>query len=263
MSRSLSKAEVETVDIFSPQIKRTLADRQATKPVISPHAQRKYEVMFLNENGGFHEFSTIARAHPAFEDAFSALGHAAIVQTEHGYKSVEDVLPGDKIRLADGSFDTLIWRGRITLNSARETTNSADISMTRITSDALGYTRPSQDLVLGPSARILHRSGGIRRVTGCDAAFIPASDFVDGDTILSLRPTGPVSVFQFGFGNHRSLNVNGIEVETLHPGTAFNLGLRGDALREYLSLFPHKRSFEEFGMMDHPRLRLRDLDLLG
>ena len=152
---------------------------------------------------------------------------------------------------------------RITLSP-----NAADplikkAKLTRITGDALGYSRPTQDLVLGPSARILHRSSGIRKVTGVDAAFIPATDFVDGNNVLSLEPTTPVSVYQFGFAAQRSLSVNGIEVETLHPGSAFNLGLRGDALREYLSLFPHKRSFEEFGLMNHPRLRMRDLDLLG
>ena len=263
MDTTLSKAAAEPIDIFSPQIKRTLAARQAPKPVVSQHAQRKYEVMFLNAEGRFQEFATVARAHPAFEEAFAALGHAAIVQTENGFTSVEDVLPGDKVRLADGSYETLLWRGRITLNPNREVANGPDISMTRITADSMGFNRPSQDLVLGPSARILHRAGGIRRVTGCDAAFIPATDFVDGNTVLSLRPSAPVSVFQFGFSAQRTLSVNGIEVETLHPGTAFNLGLRGDALREYLSLFPHKRSFEDFGMMDHPRLRLRDLDLLG
>lgn len=263
MDTSLSKAPSEPIDIFNPQIRRTLAARQAAKAPANQHAQRKYEVMFLDAGGQCHEFATIARAHPAFEEAFSALGHAAIVQTQNGFMSVEDVLPGDQVRLSDGSYDTLLWRGRITLNPKREIANGPDICMTRITSEALGLNRPSQDLVLGPSARLLYRAGGIRRVTGCEAAFIPASDFIDGNTILSLRPSGPVSVFQFGFAAQRTLSVSGIDVETLHPGTAFNLGLRGEALREYLSLFPHKRSFEDFGMMDHPRLRLRDLELIG
>lgn len=263
MDPSLSRSRPEPIDIFSQQIRRKPGVRQPVRPTTGQFAQRKYEIMFLDAGGQFKEFTTIARAHAAFEEAFAALGHSAIVQTRNGLMSVEDIIPGDEIRLADGSYEILQWRGRITLAPPEENTNHPNTMFTRITADAMGYSRPSQDLVLGPSARLLHRASGIRKVTGCEAAFIPASDFVDGNNVLSLRPTTPMSVFQFGFAAQRSLPVNGLEVETLHPGTAFNLGLRGDAMREYLSLFPHKQSFEEFGLMDHPRLRMRDLDLLG
>lgn len=252
-----------SVDIFSQQIKRTPAQRQHARQTDNQSAQHKYEIMYLDADQRFNEYTTIARAHPAFEEAFSALTHGAIVQTQTGYVSVEDVLPGDEIRLADGSFETLLWRGRIVVTPPEDGSETPATTLTRITADALGYNKPTQDLVLGPSARLLHRANCIRKVTGTDAAFIPASDFIDDNTVLALRPTGPVSVFQFGFAGQRVLRVNDVEVESLHPGTAFNLGLRGDAMREYLSLFPHKRSFEEFGLMDHPRLGMRDLDLLS
>ncbi|MFO8125348.1 Hint domain-containing protein [Yoonia sp.] len=263
MDQSLSTASAQPIDIFSQQIRQTPAQRQHAKTQVSDVAQRRYEVMYLDAHGCFNEFNTIARAHPAFEEAFAALGHNAIVQTQNGYISVEDVMPGDKVRLADGSYETLQWRGRITLGPSSNAANAKQPMMTRITGDALGFTRPSQDLVLGPAARLLHRANGIRKVAGTDAAFMPASDFVDDNNVLSLKPSTPVSVFQFGFAGQRCLLVNGLEVETLHPGSAFNLGLRGDALREYLSLFPHKRGFEDFGMMNYPRLRMRDLELLG
>ena len=141
--------------------------------------------------------------------------------------------------------------------------NAPTAELTRITSDALGYNRPSPDLVLGYGARILHRAASIRRVSGNDTAFIPAADFVDGNNLIALRPTTQVTLYQFGFHGQRSLEVNGVPVETLHPGTAFNLGLRGDSLRAFLALFPHKSSFEDFGLLHVPRLRLRDLDLMG
>ncbi|MFA8441547.1 Hint domain-containing protein [Yoonia sp.] len=263
MDQSQTTATIQPIDIFSPQIRQTPAQRQHARTQSVEVAQRKYEVMYLDSYGRFHEFNTIARAHPAFEEAFAALGHSAIVQTQNGYMCVEDVLPGDQVRLADGSFETLLWRGRITLGPSVNAANAKQPVMTRITGDAFGFSRPSQDLVLGPAARLLHRAEGIRRVSGSDAAFIPAADFVDGNNVLSLQTSAPVSVFQFGFAAQRSLTVNGLEIETLHPGSAFNLGLRGDALREYLSLFPHKRGFEDFGLMNYPRLRMRDLDLLG
>ncbi len=263
MDPSVTSVSNPPLDIFSQQIKQTPAQRQHAKTQSVDVAQRKFEVMYLDAQGRFNEFNTIARAHPAFEDAFAALGHNAIVQTQNGYMSVEDVMPGDQVRLAEGSYEKLLWRGRITLGPSIHAANAKQPMMTRITGDALGFNRPSQDLVLGPAARLLHRADGIRKVAGSDAAFIPASDFVDGNNVLTLQPSTPVSVFQFGFAGQRCLMVNGLEIETLHPGSAFNLGLRGDALREYLSLFPHKRGFEDFGLMKHPRLRMRDLELLG
>ena len=59
------------------------------------------------------------------------------------------------------------------------------------------------------------------------------------------------------------LYVNGVEIETLHPGPAHMLGLRHDMLSLLMSLFPHKTDFDDFGAMRHPRLRLRDLDLFA
>jgi hypothetical protein len=262
MDRSLSAAVSRSADIFSQQIRQVPTARTQPRPPSIQTAQRKYEIIYLTANGEISEITRLARPHPTFEDAFAVLTHSAIVQTANGHMSVEDILPGDELRLADGSFDTLLWRGRITLKADPDSDKPSPM-LTRITGDALGFNRPAPDLVLGPAARLLHRASGVRKLTGCDAAFVPAADFVDGDNVLSLQPTSPVSIYQLGFAKQRSLSVNGIEIETLHPGTAFTLGLRGEVLAEYLSLFPHKRSLEDFGLMGHPRLRLQDLQLLG
>lgn len=262
MDQSVSTAAHQPTDIFGePTGRRPIAPRSA-RPLGSLSGQHKYEVVYLTRNGQIAESTSFARALPAFEEAFAVLSHNAIVQTDSGLVTVEDVLPGDKVRMADGSFDTLLWRGHITLQSGGADAAARVPTLTRITADAYGYNRPTPDLVLGPAARLLHRASEIRKLTGCDTAFIPASDFVDGDNVLTLAITRPVTLYQLGFATQQRLSVNGLEIETLHPGTAFTLGLRGDALAEYLSLFPHKRSLEDFGLMDHPRLRLRDLELL-
>ncbi len=207
------------------------------------------------------EISIRAPALPAFEDAFGALGHGAILQTDNGPMAVEDLLPGDRIKVTDGDFDTLLWRGSMTLHPDEPDANSETSMLIRITVDALGLQRPSPDLVLGPTARLYHRANGIRALTGANAAFIPARDFIDGHAFIALRPAAPVRVYQLGFAGHQRLTVNGIDIESLHPGTAFSLGLRGDMLTQYLALFPHKASFDDFGSLRKPRLRLRDLEL--
>ena len=233
---------------------------QAATRVQSP--TRKYNVVYLSHDNQINEFSREAPALPSFEDAFGALGHGAILQTTAGPMAVEDVLPGDEIRLANGQHEKLLWRGSITLGPADPDDNGAHSSLTRLTADALGLNRPSPDLILGPTARLLHRSPGIRTLTGRGSAFLPVRDFVDGTNIIALRPATSVRVYQLGFARHQCLNVNGVEIESLHPGTAFALGLRGDALAQYLALFPHKIDLEDFGDIKSPRLRLRDLELL-
>ena len=80
MDHSFSTATAQPIDIFSQQIRQTPAQRQHARTQSVDVAQRKYEVMYIDAQGRFNEFNTIARAHSAFEDAFSALGQNAIVQ---------------------------------------------------------------------------------------------------------------------------------------------------------------------------------------
>lgn len=215
----------------------------------------------MNHAAEIEEMTRMAPALPAFEDAFGALGHGAILQTDSGPMAVEDLLPGDQVRLTNGTFERLLWRGSITIHPDDPQANVETSTLIRITADALGQQRPSPDLVLGPTARLYHKADGVRALTGARAAYIPARDFVDGNAFIALRPVAPVRVYQLGFAQHQRLSVNGIDIESLHPGTAFSLGLRGDLLAQFLSLFPHKRDLEDFGDLKNPRLRLRDLDL--
>ena len=177
---------------FSQAARQNPLDAYAPLPPELP--MRRYEIMYLDREGQLRDISRTARAHTVYEQAFCVLKQGALVTSENGIIAVEDVVPGDKLRLGDGSFETVEWRGSITVRPDRPADTSAQPTLTRFTADAMGYNRPSPDLVLGYGARILHRAAGIRRVSGSDAAFIPASDFVDGNNVLSLRPTTPVAV---------------------------------------------------------------------
>lgn len=231
-------------------------------PSVADVPVRKYHVMYLDQDDELRETHRMARALPAFEQAFNVVKEGALVSTEHGMVPIEDVIPGDRVRLEDGTLEPVQWRGSMVVHAGSDDAARPALAMTRFAADALGFNRPSPDLVLGQGARIKHRAAGIRRVSGSDEAFIPASDFVDDNDVLRLRPATSYKVYQLGLKGQRSLMVNGVAVESLHPGTAFDLGLRGATLRAYLGLFPHKRSFEDFGLLEVPRLRLRDLDLL-
>ncbi len=235
--------------------------RQDGRPQRSKPLMRKYEVAHLTPSQEIVDVTRLAPALPAFEDAFAAIGRGAIVQTSFGPCAVEDLLPGDKVLTESHGTQTLLWRGSMTIVPGAQNARPEMGTMTRVTADALGLGRPSPDLVLGPAARMIHRAPGVRTLTGSDAAFVPVRDFIDQSQIIELTPIAPVHCYQMGFAQHCRVNVNGIEIESLHPGAAHTLGLKGEMLSLFLSMFPHVESLQDFGSMLYPRIGLRDLDL--
>lgn len=222
---------------------------------------RKYEIAHLTPSEDVIDATRLAPALPPFEDAFAAIGRGAIVQTARGPSAVEDLWPGDEVMTASHGMQRLLWLGSMTIVPGSQNKRPEMGTMTRVTADALGLGRPAPDLVLGPAARLAHAAPGVRTLTGSDRAFVPVRDFIDGAQIVELTPVSPVQCYQLGFADHCRIAVNGIEIETLHPGVPHTLGLRGDMLSLLVSLFPHKETLAEFGAMLHPRIRLRDLDL--
>lgn len=222
---------------------------------------RKYEIAHLTDTNMIEETTRIAPALPAFEDCFAALGRGAILQTSTGPVAIEDLLPGDEIITSSSGPQKLLWKGTMTIVPGSQNTRPEMGTLTRVTTDAFGMGRPGPDLVLGPSARILHRAPGIKALTGSEVAFVPVRDFIDASQIVELTPATAVQIYQLGFAQQERIMVNGLELESLHPGAVHNLGLRSDMQQLLLTLFPHMFSLADFGMTLHPRIRLRDLDL--
>ena len=221
---------------------------------------RRYEVVHLTSNGDIDDFSRIAPAHASFEDSFGSLARGAILKTDRGMVAIEDILPGDQVKTVTNDFQTVQWRGSMTLVPGAPGQDVRMGKLIRVAADALGVGRPMPDLLLGPSARLFHRSPTLQRVTGHTAAFVPAVDFVDGVNIVEVQPQTSVQVFQLGFAAHERIVVNGVELDSHNPGARHELGLRGDMLELYMGLFPHVDRVEDFGMLMHPRLSLHDLD---
>ncbi|MEL6957798.1 MAG: Hint domain-containing protein [Pseudomonadota bacterium] len=221
---------------------------------------RKYEVAHLLPNGDLDIFSRLAPAHPAFEDSFASLARGTLIKTDRGTVAIEDILPGDRVKTVTEDFQTVEWRGGITLVPGAQNHDPAMGRLIRMSADALGIGRPMPDLLLGPSARLHHRSPTLERVTGHKAALVPASDMIDGVNIITVTPQTAVQVFQIGFAGHQRFAANGVEVDSQHPGARHMFGLRGDMLNLYMSLFPLKESLDDFGDLLHPRMSLQNLD---
>jgi len=135
-----------------------------------------------------------------------------------------------------------------------------DAKLTRITADAFGIGRPMPDLVLGPRARLLVRDARCRFATGIDSAYAPARSFTDGVTIIDVTPVAPVAVYHIVLERQGSIRAAGLEIESYHPGTRMADGFDPQVAQLFLSLFPHMRSFSEFGGMAHPRMSAQDVE---
>lgn len=228
-----------------------------------PPLMRRIEVVHLAspDSADIVEFRRVVPALPAFEEAFCAFGRGAIVQTDRGQVTVEDLLPGDSVRTADAGFQNLLWRGATIISPTAPRQDPVMSTLTRISADAMGIARPMPDLILGPRARLIHRAEGVRKLTGSEMAAIPARDFIDGDNVVRLTPPSAGPVYHLGFAGHHRIVANGMEIESYHPGPAHLFGLRGELLDVFLSCFPHADSIEAFGPPSMPRLNLNDLDL--
>ena len=231
------------------------------RPAKTPVLMRKVDVACMMPDGRIDEASRLVPALPAFEEAFAAFARGTLFSTDRGLQAVEDLWPGMRVKVANGSMQTLLWRGATMIVPAGQGQDPAMTRLTRIAADALGIARPMHDLIFGPLARMVHRGRGVRLATGEDAILVPASDLVDGDNIVEIRPASPVQVFHLGFADHERLLAHGVEVESQHPGPAHTFALRGDLLALWLSCFPHRTDLADFGPLTLPRYRLHDLDL--
>ncbi len=244
-----------TTPVSQDRIARKEGRLQRSQPLM-----RKYEVAHLTSRGEIEDFQKIAPAHPLFEEAFSAFARGLVFQTEQGPVAVEDLLPGHRIRTASGSYRTLRWKGSMMVvpGSVSETA-----TLLRVSTEAFGWQRPAFDVVLGPNARLFHKTAGIKAHLGYEGAFVPLRDFVDGNSVVEITPMQAVEVFHLGFAQHERLCAGGLEVESYHPGSLHKFPLRGEMLGSFMSLFPHLRDLGDFGMKCQPRLNLAELEMFS
>jgi hypothetical protein len=167
---------------------------------------RKVEIVHLTSphSTDIDDFTRIVPATGPFDDAFTAFARGTLLHTDRGQMSVEDLLPGDKVRTVDAGFQTLLWRGTTVLSALAQGQDPAMGQLTRIAADTLGIARPMPDLVLGPRARLVHRSNGVRVLTGQESALILARDFIDGVNVVSLTPPTTVPAYHLGFSRSSS-----------------------------------------------------------
>lgn len=237
---------------------RWTARRQTAVPQPTFPA-RRFEAMALLPDNSLAEVIKRAPAHPAFEGAFCALARGTIMATEDGPVAVEDLVPGVRIETRDAGYQPLLWIGTITLVPGQQPGQTPP-RLFRIPVDSFGPSRPMPDLMLAPHARLLHRNAKLREVVKDEAALTPITAFEDGQSVIRVAPASPVSTYHLAFRRHHILRANGIEIESFHPGADIGSKIGADALRLFMSFFPHLTSVADFGPLCAPRLSAEDFE---
>lgn len=225
---------------------------KATTPMTTAQmATRTYEVAALREDGSLFIGQSTAPAIALFEDAFSAMTHGSLVQTTIGPVAVEDLQPGDMVTTGTGEAAELIWIGTSTFSPADAGKRTP---LVRMMPDALGQSRPDRSITVGPGARILHTPPALRSLADGRPLLTPASQLVDGVNVIEITPPTATRLFHLCLTRHAIITVDGIEIETFHPGATEPRDI-SPALRDrFISLFPRIGNLSDFGPLAHPRV---------
>ena len=229
---------------------------------LSSKLTRRFEFEWF-ENGQIMSGSRVAPALPVFEQAFGAFSHGILVQTTDGPIAVEDLEPGMQVETADGTPETLLWKGSIMLVPGAPSLSDSPDRLYRVMSDAFGLGRPAQDQTFGPHARRLNRDPKVRASLGTDAALVPLSSCVDGMSAIEVTPVAATRVYHLACETHKTILAAGMEVETYHPGPDAALSLSEEMMRHFLQFFPYLNDIRDFGRLNAPRLSDDEIDLMG
>lgn len=217
-----------------------------------PLVMRKFQTLHQRSDGQIKRTDHIAPAIPVFEAAFSAFAHGSLVTTTRGQIAVEDLEPGMKVVTREHGSQPIQWIGAMRLVPEAAKRSAHDIRMNRIMADSYGFTRPERDLIVGPGARLLRKA----RSPEGDDMLVPVRTLSDGESVTDITPQRAVMVHHIALRKHATILVNGLEMESFHPGSGFERSMGQNMLSLFLSLFAHINRPEDFGRMSYERLPL-------
>ena len=231
-----------------------------TIAVSAVQERASYDLAWLDHDGLPQWQSRLLPVSPITESACAAIAHGGLIETDHGQKSIEDLNPGDNIRCADGTVLPLRWIGSRTYSAHLEP--AARPRLLRVTGGTFGRDAPNRDTVLARSATVLLENPACEQVIGQRAAFAPLAAFEDGLTISRLTPPGDLTLYNLAFDRQQAILVNGLAVETYHPGRNTMQFVNNGAQTTLSRLFPHICTATGFGPASIPGLSITEARML-
>lgn len=165
------------------------------------------------------------------------------ILTRNGYKNVEDLMIGEAIQTAEGTFETIKWVGRQTIDPAN-IQNPLKGNPILIKANALGENVPSKDLYVSPGHSIF-----------VEDLLIDAGALVNEVTILSTRPSAPFQYHHIELDKHVLLVAEGAAVESYLPQKENRDAF--DNAAEYDALYPDGRKIILWPL-NYPRISAKN-----
>lgn len=212
--------------------------RAAVAGDVSGAPRHRVRFSYLSQSGHVVEESHAIPWLPAYRGICATFARGTLVSAPDGPVAVEDLLPGDPVMTRDSGAQPLRWIGCTTLR-LRGAGEGADTGgALRIPGESLGPGRPSPDLILHESARILMPQETFAERRGPEGVLVALSSLVDDVSVIRLRPVSPLEFFNIAFDRHQIICANGICTESFHPGRLLRDG-RSDTRQLLDRLFPY------------------------
>ncbi len=210
---------------------------------------RRYEIEWMDAEQTVQNKTIVAPAMPIFEQAFGAFAQGTLIQTDRGYVAIEDLHPGAMIATADGGLQPLQWLGSMTLFPQQLELGLPSCRLYRVTDGGYGHDRDAPDLMMGPAARVLP---GVLAIDST-STLVDVPQLSDGSSVICINVVSPVRVFHLGLASHRLIRANGVLAESYHPGETTHMQMSSELYEHFLALFPHVKSLDDFGPLNHKR----------
>ena len=162
-------------------------------------------------NGNGDAISTPITNVPCFTDG-------AMVETPNGPVAIEDLRAGDLVMTVDHGPQPILWAGK-KRPSALEFSFFPQLAPVTIKRGAFGPNLPKADLTVSSLHRVLIRSDQTQYLFGEDEMLANAASLVNGTSIVFTSGRPQVTYRHLLLENHELLIVNGLETESLFPGT--------------------------------------------
>jgi len=142
-----------------------------------------------------------------------------IIRTGAGTSRIEGLREGDLIQTKDNGVQPIRWIGQRRMSGARLFA-MPQLRPVRFHANALGKTRPDQDLLVSPSHRVLINGEVARSLFNTSEVLVTARDLVNGTSVTIDAHAREVTYIHLLLDSHQVMWANGLETESFHPASA-------------------------------------------
>jgi len=139
-----------------------------------------------------------------------------LLRTPDGLRAVEDLAEGDRVETRDSGAQPVQWIGHRRISGARLHA-LPELRPIRVRTGALGFERPSPDLIVSPHHRILVRGEMAAALFSTSEVLVAAADMVNDRSITLEHQTREVVYYHVMLPAHHLVWANGVACESFHP----------------------------------------------